>query len=606
MCGVIALWRPGGAVSREEVERLAAEMAHRGPDSWGVSIFPASEDATVGDVGLGHRRLAVIDLSPGGHQPMHAEGLSLVFNGEIYNYIELREELRGLGREFRTASDTEVLLQAWAEWGHACLPRLNGIFAFVLWDDSRKRLFAARDHLGVKPLHWVREKSVLALASEAPVLLPFASGSRALNGKMVYEFLVAGRTDGTDETHFPGVHRLPAGTWMEAGPEGVEIRKFWAPSEAPVRRHEVSFEEAAKQFHDLFVDSIRLQMRADVPVACCLSGGLDSSSVVAVAARRSPYRMSVFTARFEDRSMDEWSWATVVHEGSPVDFFEVPVHAEGFMENLGALVRAQGEPFATPSVYSQWATMKAVAERGLRVVLDGQGGDELLCGYAKFFYYGLLEQVRAGKWLDAARWAFSGLRGDGRHLFNWTGARRYLPGGLGTSFIREHLLRPDFSGAHVGQDLQRTGADVREQQRLDLVRYSLPAILRFEDRNSMAHSVESRVPFLDPRLVEFCLDLPTVFKVEGGRSKRVLREAMVGEVPEKILKRVTKLGFGGSYRSWVRDLAPRILEWASDPSRPVFRLVRPEAVRLLVRNDDPVVFRVLVLDAWMSEFGVRV
>ena len=592
-------------MTSEELERLAGSMAHRGPDSWGTSTFTASEEGACPEVGLGHRRLAIIDLSPGGYQPMQVESLSIVFNGEIYNFIELREELRRLGREFRSASDTEVLLQAWAEWGPGCLRRLNGIFAFLIWDDARKRLFAARDHLGVKPLHWVREDGVLALASEAPVLRPFASGSSSFNGQMAYELLVAGRTDGMDETHFPGIHRLPPGCWMEADREGVEVRRFWAPSEKPARPSEISFEEAARQFHDLFVGAVRFQMRADVPVACCLSGGLDSSTVVCVAAQQSPYRMSAFTARFGDLSMDEWSWAKVVHGASPVDPVEVRVDAKGFMDDLGVLVRRQGEPFATPSVYSQWAVMKAIGEHGLRVVLDGQGGDELVCGYAKFFYYGLLEQVRAGKWLNAVRWAASGLAQGGGHLFNWTGARRYIPGGHGTRFIRERLLQPEFSGAYVGLDVHRAGSNVREQQRLDLVRYSLPALLRFEDRNSMAHSIESRVPFLDPRLVEFCLDLPTLFKIEGGRSKRVLREAMVEEVPEKILKRTSKLGFGGSYKSWVIDLAPRILEWTADSSRPIFRLVRPEAVRLLVRNGDPIVFRVLVLDAWMSEFGVH-
>lgn len=604
MCGIVALWRREG-VSRGEIEGLAAEMTHRGPDSSGTCLLPAVEGAHTPEVGLGHRRLAIIDLSPGGHQPMQCGGLTVVFNGEIYNYIELREELRGKNRSFQTASDTEVLLQAWAEWGPGCLLRLNGIFAFVLWDAAKGRLFAARDHLGVKPLHWCREAGVLALASEAPVLAPFVPGSRSLDRRMAFDFLVAGRTETTDETHFPGIHRLPAGSWMEAGPEAVEIRKYWAPSEAPARPGDISFEEAARRFHDLFVDSISLQMRADVPVACCLSGGLDSSTVVSVAAKRSPYRMSVFTARFEDASMDEWNWAKVVHEDSPVDPFVVRVGSGDFLENLDAVVRAQGEPFSTPSIYAQWAVMKAISGRGLRVVLDGQGGDELLCGYAKFFYYGLLEEIRAGRWLSAIGWGASGLAGGGLHLFNWNGARRYFPGGFGTRFIRKKLLQPALSEAGGGDRGQRPGVGVRAQQRLDLVKYSLPALLRFEDRNSMAHSVESRVPFLDPRLVEFCLDLPTEFKVKGGDLKRLLRSAMRGEVPERILQRRSKLGFGGNYRSWVRELAPWILEWTSDPERPVFRLVRQEAVRHLARNGDPVVFRVLVLDRWMAEFGVR-
>lgn len=602
MCGIVALWRRSG-VSEQEVEGLAAEMAHRGPDSWGCSVFRSSVGLDRTDVGFGHRRLAIIDLSQGGHQPMRFGDLTIVFNGEIYNYIELRDELRALGRTFRTASDTEVLVQAWAEWGPACLPRLNGIFTFVVWDERSRRLSAARDHLGVKPLHWVQEGDLLAFASEAPVLARFTPGSRNLNLKVAREFIVAGRSETGDESHFPGVRRIPAGAWLEADEDGVVVRRFWEPPKKPLAPGDLSFEEAALRFHELFVDSIRLQMRADVTVACCLSGGLDSSTVVSVASRRSPYPMSVFTARFEDASMDEWSWARVVHDASPVEPVEVLVGPTDFLASLPAVVRAQGEPFSTPSIYSQWAVMKAIAGRGIRVVLDGQGGDELLCGYAKFFYYGLLEEIRAGHWVSAARWGLSGLSGGGR-LFNWLGARRYLPGGFGTRALGARLLQPGLPPAEEPAEARRPAGGVAEQQRLDIVRYSLPSLLRFEDRNSMAHSVESRVPFLDPRLVEFCLGLPTAFKIQGGLSKRILRKAMVDEVPRRILERRSKLGFGGSYSSWVRALEPWIGSWSRDPGRPVFRLVRPEAVRHLAGAADPVVFRVLILDQWMEQFGV--
>ena len=605
MCGIVALWRPGGTVTTEQVVALCDQMAHRGPDSSGAVVLPGDRGGRVAELGLGHRRLAIIDLSPGGHQPMMLGDLAIVYNGEIYNYMELREELTGIGRTFRSASDTEVLLQAWAEWGPACLTRLNGIFAFVLWDASKGRLFAARDPLGVKPLHWAKSDGLLAFSSEAPLLAPFVAGSRTVDRAMARDFLLTGRSEISDESHFPGVHRLPAGSLMEAGQDNHEIQPYWSPSRANSRPANLSYEEASKTFHDLFIDAIRLQMRADVPVACCLSGGLDSSTVVSVAARRSPYRMSVFTARFADPTMDEWNWARVVHEESPVDPVEVHVDPRGYLENLGRVVRAQGEPFSTPSVYAQWAVMKAIAEKGIRVVLDGQGGDELLCGYAKFFYYGLLEEIRLGRWPSAIAWGASGLFRGGARLFDWAGARRYLPGVLGPRSLAERLLQPDLAVDGAGGSLARPGGGVREQQRLDLVRYSLPALLRFEDRNSMAHSVESRVPFLDPRLVEFCLDLPTEFKVRGAVSKRVLRDGMSAEVPARILARKSKLGFGGSFRSWVTDLAPDLLRWAGDRDRPVFRLVRPEAVCDLVRKADPIVFRVLAFDAWMSEYGMK-
>lgn len=600
-----------------EIAGMATAMAHRGPDSWGYAFLDSrrtGRDIVVAgdqpgpcdrDLALGHRRLAIIDLTPLGAQPMTFGPLTISYNGEIYNYIELAEELRSRGHRFVSRSDTEVLLHAWSEWGADCLARLNGIFAFLLWDATRRVLVAARDRFGVKPLYYCQDSGQIALASEIKALLSVRAMEASADEALIYDFLVAGRMDHEDATMFAGIKRLPGGCWMEITASGTQVRTYWAFPQGRIAAPDLAFEEASERFKELFHDSIRLQMRADVPVACCLSGGLDSSSVVSVASGLSPYRMSAFTARFEDSSMDEWSWAQTVHRERPVDPVACTARPEALWRELPALIQAQEEPVASPGVFAQWCVMKAIRERGIRVCLDGQGGDELLCGYAKYFYWALMELVREGRLFSAARSAFAILVRGEAHLFNLAGAKRYIPWGLGTRREKPPVLQRAFGESQRARDTMRPAGNTRAQQVLDIVRYSLPVLLRYEDRSSMAHSVEARVPFLDHRLVEFCVALPTEHKVKGSLSKRVLRQGLRDDVPRPILRRRSKLGFGGSFTSWVKALTPRLESWAEDDGRPVFHFARPAGVRRLIARRDPAVFRFLALDAWLQGFGIR-
>jgi asparagine synthase (glutamine-hydrolysing) len=607
MCGIVGLWRLNGPVRRQELESLAAAMVHRGPDSSGLALLHTAaaacgKDET--DLGLAHRRLAIIDLTEGGHQPMVFRDLTLIFNGEIYNYHELRATLRGCGHAFATASDTEVLLHAWAEWGADCLERLNGIFAFLLWDDLSQRLHAVRDRVGVKPMYYFADHDQIGFASEIKPLLAARQVSVRLDEGLVYDFVAGGRMDHTEETMFQGIKRLPGGCRMEISRGVATAHRYWRLDSRLVEDR-ISLPDAAEKFRSLFCDSIRLQMRADVPVACCLSGGLDSSSVAAVATASSAYRMSAFSARFEDSSMDEWAWAELMHRASPLDPVSVTVRPELFWKELPDLIKAQEEPFASPGIYAQWCVMKAIKERGIRVTLDGQGGDEILCGYAKYFYWSLRDLLKKGQIIAAAASSMDGLLHGGDYLFNWGGARRYLPGLLRTRRAVSHLLQPWFDERQGNRILERAEGNTREQQVLDIETYSLPVLLRYEDKNSMAHSVEARVPFLDHRLVEFCVGLPTAMKISGSKSKFVLREGLQQDVPKSILQRRSKLGFGGDFRSWVSDLWPQLLSWVGDETRPVFQIVRPDGVRHLIEGRDPRVFRMLSLDAWLTAFHLE-
>ncbi len=615
MCGIAGIWKTPGRVAPAEIKAMADAMVHRGPDSWGyaygdssgarpVAIVHGDGPAPTGfDFALGHRRLSIIELSDKGRQPMALGPLTVVYNGEIYNYIELAEELRGLGHDFASHSDTEVLLHAWAEWGTACVEKLNGIFAFLMWNAATRTLYAVRDRIGVKPLYYFRDAGQMAFASEIKPLLAVREGRPEPDGGLMYDFLTVGRMDHEEGTLFRGIRRLPAGCCMAVTRDGVQTRRYWNLAER-LRQPPDTFPEAAEQFHDLFHDAIRLQMRADVPVASCLSGGLDSSSVVAVASTHGDTPMQTFTARFEDKTMDEWEWAAHVHRQCRVEAIPVWADPKAFWNELPDLIRSQEEPIANPGVFAQWQVMKAIRERGIRVTLDGQGGDELLCGYAKYFYWSLMELVRQGRLLSAGRAAADGVLRGGAHLFSWGDARRYLPWGLGVKSRGAALLRPDFAGCHGDRRSSRGKGIIRDQQIGDVDTYSLPVLLRYEDKNSMAHSIEARVPFLDHRLVEACIALPTDMKIRGSLTKRVLRRGLARDVPGPILQRRSKLGFGGTYRSWAEMLRGELRKMAADESRPVFRIVDPAGFRHWIEQGDPAAFRVAALDTWLTAFGL--
>ncbi|MGV8042535.1 MAG: asparagine synthase (glutamine-hydrolyzing) [Thermoanaerobaculaceae bacterium] len=598
MCGVVACISidgrpPEGAL----VDAMADALRHRGPDGRGTFVNSGSKPGGQ-RVGLGHRRLAIIDLSDRAAQPMTRRGVTVAFNGEIYNFVELREELESLGKHFSTSSDTEVLLEAYHQWGRSFVDRLNGIFAFVLWDDTQRVALGVRDRLGVKPLYWVVVQGQVFIASEVRAL-KVALGRLEVNEHLVYDFLLSARLDHCEETFFRGIKRLPAGHILEVRDGDLRLAEYWRPSSSDLRFGR-RFEENAEEFGALFRDAVRLQMRADVPVACCLSGGLDSTAVAAVASQRTATPMSVFTARYRHAVMDEWHYAQALHAEQSVLPVSVFAQASDFWQHLDEVVAAQEEPFGGPGVFAQWRLMKEIRARGIKVVLDGQGGDELLCGYAKYFYFHLRDLLRAGQPLRAGAALASALATGGRHLFNVAGARRYLPGGWWLGRRREHLLNRDFASAHRKRQVAHPAGSVTEQQILDITRFGLPVLLRYEDKNSMAHSVESRVPFLDHRLVEFALSVPVTHKIAGARSKAILREALRGTMPEVVRRRRSKLGFGGHWHLWVAELAEYLDAWLAEPRLAVDRYVNRGAVVELLRRRDPTIFHVLVLDRWLQ------
>jgi asparagine synthase (glutamine-hydrolysing) len=553
-------------------------------------------------VAFGHRRLSIIDLSVLGHQPMSTPDRRywLVYNGEIYNYRELASELSANGYRFTSHCDSEVILAAYAAWGSASLSRLNGMFAFAIYDTVERTLFLARDRFGIKPLYyWISPAGALAFASEIKQFTAMPGWTARLNVSRASEFLATGLTDNSDQTMFEGVYHLLPGHCATISVHHVHSDGDGRISSTPWYQlkpepFDGTFEDAAARCRALLLDSVKLQLRADVPVGSCLSGGLDSSSVVCLINRELRYQgaaglQKTFSARAHDRVFDESPWIDEVVKATGVDARSVVPSSEQLQEAVPLLAWHQDEPIASTSFFAEWSVYKLVKSAGVTVMLDGQGADEAFAGYHSFFAPYLASLVREGRLLDARREVVAFKR---RHGYGEMTALRGI--------LRVLLLSrdPQFASVNALSHAQLTHSN-------------LQMMLRSADRSSMAHSVESRVPFLDHRLVEFALGLPAEFKIGGGVTKRVLRTAMSGVLPDRIRDRVDKIGFetpelqwiSGDSRPWFRSQLEQAVE-VSNRLVPASTLIRMDAMTRGTRRFDREPWRAISLGQWMRAFAV--
>ena len=433
MCGIAGYHVAGAPADARRARAMADRLVHRGPDDHGVVLIDTrtgaawAEDGAPGtagaagasyDLALAHRRLAVLDPSAAGHQPMASpDGRRwVVYNGEIYNYVELRDELARRGHAFRTGTDTEVLLAAYAEWGAGCLARFNGMWAFALWDADARQLFCARDRFGVKPLYYATGPGWFAFGSEIKALLAHPAVPRRPNAAAVYDFLALRLADHTDETFFDGIHRVPAAHALVYRPGAAPaLRRYWDCRPAPRDPLGAAGEaHAIARFRELFDDAVRIRLRADVPVGTCLSGGVDSSSIVVTANPLLGARQRTFSACSEDPRFDERRFIDEVIAATGAASHRVFPSGARLWDELGALVDQMDEPFHSTSQYAQYAVMRLVREAGVTVTLDGQGADELMAGYPAYHGVYLATLLRAGRVGAAAREAAATWRLAGR------------------------------------------------------------------------------------------------------------------------------------------------------------------------------------------------
>lgn len=613
MCGIAGLVYEGTSsqAAASAVRRMISLQRHRGPDGEGFYNAPHAS--------LGHCRLAIIDLTATGHQPMSdPDGRYwITFNGEIYNYLELADELRGVGYQIRGRSDTEVLLTAYLHWGTKCLDRLRGMFAFGIWDNKEHCLFAARDRLGIKPFHyWIDGNRQLAFASELKALLEFLP-QRCANLQLAMDFLAWNLLDHEPaDTMVATIRRLPpahAMTWRKGC--GIHLWRYWQVSVSEkldaVPKQEPKM---VAEFRTRFEESISLHLRSDVPVGTCLSGGLDSSAIACVInaelRRRGEWKehsQHTFSACFEDPRLDERRYIEAVAASTGCKTHFVFPSGERMREEMDKWLWHQEEPVGSSSSYAQYCVARLAQEQGIKVLLDGQGADEQLAGYRKFILVYLRQLVKHRRYALALREAVAFFTSpEILRTARLADGRRYLFGSVPEfEQLRRgkfQLSRPQMLG--IGNSLGR-------RIEADLTRFSLPLLLRYEDRNTMAFGIESRVPFVDHVFVEWLGTLPANMLLSGGWTKRILRDALVGVLPEVIRRRKSKLGFETPETLWLQGpLCGWLRDTLSEP-RHIANVVDIGGVQRLLRRWDRgdrflprqnLLFRLAIYESWARQF----
>ena len=564
MCGIFGILSNKQSYSLDYFEKtlnsVAQILRHRGPDHFAFETLDISSSSNreQSSLSLGHTRLSIIDLSDGGHQPMSsADGrFIIVFNGEIYNFKELRTELSSIGYEFTTESDTEVLLHAWAEWNSDSLSKLVGMFAFAIYDKVKQTLTLVRDAFGIKPLYYWQGNDTLCFASEVQALIKLLPEKPKPNLVVGYKFLSHGTVDRGDDSFFEGIKHLKPGHILELNIDSTienKISRWWNPSIE--ENQDIRFDDAKEIVREKFLRNVRLHLRSDVPVGAALSGGIDSSAVVCAMRYLEPsMELNTFSYVARDSTKNEEIWVDYVNEYVGAKSHKVTIEGKEMFSDLETLIELQGEPFASSSIYAQYKLFQKVRDAGVIVNLDGQGADEMLAGYFGYPHARFESLISEGKVVDVFKlW---------NELGNTFGSKptkaliqtllpniyEELRSWRDKDFDRKFLKEDFCSSVKVNRDYRTKIYSNRAlchclKNALNGHR-GLVHLLRYEDRNSMIHSVESRVPFLTTDLVEFLLTLPEDFLLSNkGTTKYIFREAMKGIVPDRILQRKDKIGF---------------------------------------------------------------
>ena len=630
MCGIAGIFNlDGRPVSTGVLQRMNQVIKHRGPDDEGYflantrdknyelagggdtpeavwasrspfvprdKIDRISPEVRGFNLTFGHRRLSIFDLSPAGHQPMcNDDGtIWLTYNGEIYNYIELREELKGRGYRFTSNTDTEVVIHAYEEWGYDCLKEFNGVWAFALWDMKSGKLFCARDRFGVKPFYYYFNSKIFVFASEIKALLEHPEVPRKANEEAVYNYLLWGLLVHPVDTFFKGIKELKASHYLVVDADnGVTTKKWWNLEVNSENNFSTdSIDGAAQQFLELLEDSIRLRLRGDVPVGALLSGGLDSSSIVCLTdrlinsdnvpnSRLIGEKQKTFSACYEDTHSDERRFIEAVTKKVKTEKNYVFPDGDGLWRELPLLVWHQDEPFLSTSMYAQWCVMRKAGTMGVKVLLDGQGGDELLAGYNHYFgtlFLELLLGGRIGRLAHESRCAAAnmGVRYSSSIAVTALIIALFETLPISAQFAARNmsltlrgrkapeLLNPSFSKRLASRGLaafkqhNRALANLQQVLQRDLWT-SLGAYFHYGDRDCMASSIEARVPFVDHRIVEYLFSLPASLKMRDGWTKWILRQAMQGILPEEVRLRKDKLGMPTPESTWLRHNGKKII-----------------------------------------------
>jgi asparagine synthase (glutamine-hydrolysing) len=604
MCGIFAVYNiDHKPVSAAGMLVSSQSIRHRGPDDEGymmantssgeVHTFRGNDSVNYGtgdknineisdhnfNLGFAFRRLSIIDLSPAGHQPMcdSERKIWIIFNGEIYNYIELRDELKSFGHNFISGTDTEVIIYAYKQWGEKCFERFNGMWGLVIYDISKKRIICSRDRFGVKPLYiYLHKNKQVIIASELKSIIKYLQLQETvpeINIQLLYDYFLYSLVDHTTETFIKDIHHIQPSTYTEIDINGdVKTHRYFSVEinrDTPVYDRKTE-KILCENFKELFFSSVKLRLRTDVPVGSCLSGGLDSSSIVCVInhllknnninKKVIGEHQKTFSAVYDDLCSDESPYIREVVDYTGSDASYIYPSGEMLLSEAERFIYHLDEPFVSTSMYAQWNVMKLARDKGVTVLLDGQGADETLAGYEVYYAFLYSQLLRNKRVSSLCRELMNNFPKGTEILLR--GARFYFKSRKQISSETDELKYIDkgFIEKYSGRNVlnYRTSANLQERLYEDLTKYSLPNLLRYEDRNSMAFSIESRTPFLDWRLVKLLMEIPVIYKIHNGRTKWLLRKAMNGRVPDKILQRRDKKGFPTPERKWLQLMKDEI------------------------------------------------
>jgi asparagine synthase (glutamine-hydrolysing) len=611
MCGITGIFSKYN-LDKIHIIGMNDCLRHRGPDDEGFlavstnekRVYPLSGKESVikenriesfeknTNMFLGHRRLSIIDLSVNGHQPMTNEdgSLYIIFNGEIYNYIEIKSELLSLGYKFFSDTDTEVLLKSYAQWGEKCLDKFNGMWSFVIYDVKKNILFGSRDRFGVKPFYYFLNNDYFAFASEIKALVRLPFCKKEINVQAVFDYLALGFIENEEEGFFKGIFELQPSEYFTFDLNTYIFRKK--------KYYELKYKNNWTKYNSVdavkFIDevkekifnAVRLRLRSDVPVGSCLSGGIDSSSVVCVindflkreSIKQIGEYQKIFTASYPDSGIDEKNWAEIVAKNTNTEWNITYPNSNDLLNDLENLVKIQDIPFGSTSIYSQYRVMKIARENNIKVLLDGQGADELFTGYTYFFrpfYNEIIRNFSVSCFINE----FKGVKNspvNSNEIFITllkSIIKKFFPLFLKEKILRlkfkeNDLIKNDFWFGFKDRYLNIKGKEftnLNDSLFDQFTKSSLKNLLKYEDRNSMNFSIESRTPFSDDiNLIEYVFNIPSAYKIHNGWTKYLLRESMKDVIPDKIRNRTDKIGFATPEYYWLNDIKNNLKDYITD------------------------------------------
>lgn len=561
MCGLTGFT---GTPNSEILEKMTSSIKHRGPDD---TAYIVSSKYSVG-----YRRLAIIDLSANIY-PIENEKktISLVLNGEIYNYQDLRKELESRGHEFKTESDSETIVHGYEEWGYEVVEHLRGMFVFVLYDKEKDELFIARDRLGIKPLYYAKHEGRVAFSSEIKSILAGFDVPRVPNDEVVAKFLKTRVHDDTENTFFKSIKRLLPGHFMilkfDDSDTQIKIQKYWNPEFNSEFKSKKSDADYAAEFKEIFSEAVKLHLIADVPVGITLSGGLDSSGIVSLASKLTNDALTIdqvegrskkaeiiaFSAVHPGETIDESEYIDSVVNYTGIKSVKIQPNVDQFWEELDTWTYFQEEPVISGAPYAYYVVMRE-ARKQVTVLLSGQGGDELLAGYIPYFATYLNSAKDQHKYLPMIRESFMGRDLYFKYFMQKIGSKV----NSGNPIVPSEILTDEANSVTIDKFVP--SRNLNERLFYDVTTHTTPSLLRYEDKNSMSHSLESRVPFFDHKVVEYIFNLPIDQKIKFGWNRYIYRNAMKGIIPEMNRTRRSKVGFTNPEWEWIERRADKFRE----------------------------------------------